>query len=372
MRNWWRVVFLLVAVVLAGGLAKAQTRYGFHKPKTSPQGAKVATVETERKDATGGTNPTRWSVEATESGNRKTETQVLETLGVDGRYEATVEVEQETIQMDAQTARVVRRLFARDPDGRRKLIELTEEEQQHLGTDRQRVVSTTSKATLDGRMQVTRKEIQEASRLDPQTTQTKTSILQPSLNGSLRPVEQVTEIQEQKGRDVVEVRRTQLLPDGNGRWEPYQTVEQVIRKEGDEVRTEEELHRRDANGRLSLAERTVSREWSDEKGAEHQVTEVYSTNIAGTTRDGDGRIQLDRRMTVTRTGRPDGSQQTTQEMEQRSLVAPNEGLQVTERVLESSKPAGPAGTETQKRVQARDPGARYRTFIVLQSKSTKQ
>ena len=372
MHNSRRALFLLVAVVLAGGLAEAQTRYGFHKPKTSPAGAKVATVETERNDATGSTTPARWSVETSESGNRKTETQVLETLGVDGGYEPTVEIEQETIQIDAQTARVVRRLFARDADGRRKLIELTEEEQQHLGSDQQRVVSTISKPTLDGRMQVTRKQIQETARLGPQTTQTKTSVLQPSINGGLRAVERVTEIQEQKGPGVVEVRRTQVLPDGNGRWEPYQAVEQVIRKEGNEVHTEEELQRRDANRRLSVAERTVSREWTDEKGAEHQVTEVYSNNIAGTTRDGDGRLQLDRRMSITRTSRPDGSQQTTQELEQRSIVAPNEGLRVTERVLESSSSPGPAGTDSQKSVQARDPGGRYRTFIVLRSKASPQ
>ncbi len=370
MRNAWRVLFLLVTTIaVGGGLAHAQVQYGFHKPKTRPAGAKVATVETERNDATGGTNPARWSVETSESGNRKTEVQVLETLGVDGHYQPTVEVEQETIQMDAQTARVVRRLFARDPDGRRKLIELTEEEQQRLGTDQQRVVSTTSKPTLDGRMQVTRRRIQETSRLGPQTTQTRTNILQPSINGGLWPVEQVTEIQEEKSAGVVEVRRTQLLPDGNGRWEPYQTVEQVVRKEGDETQTEEEVQRRDANRQLSVAERTVSREWRDEKGAEHQVTEVYSTNIAGTTRNGDGRLQLDRRMTITRTGSPDGRQETTQELEQRSIVAPNEGLKVTERVVESTRPAGPAGAETEKTVQGRDPGGRYRTFIVLRSKS---
>jgi hypothetical protein len=295
---------------------------------------------------------------------------VLETLEVDGRYQPSVEMEQETIQVNAQTTRVVRRLFARDADGRRKLIELTQEGQQSLGGDKQRVVRTTFKPTLDGHMQVTREEIQETSRLSPQTTQTETSILQPDINGGFTAVEKVSEIEEQKGPGVMETKRTQLLPDGNGRWETYQSVERVVRSQDGEVRAEEQVYRRDANRQLSLAERTVSRERKDAAGAEQQVTEVYSSNIAGTTREGDGRLQLDRRVRITRSSRPDGSQQTVQELEQRSLVAPNEGLQGTERVVEWLRPAGAAGTEMKKSVQARDSSGRYRTFIVLQSKTS--
>lgn len=361
-----------LAVGLTCGSGWAQTRYRFHTPKGKPKQQKTAITKTTRRYPTGGTTPVRQSQTLTETENGRVETQVLETLGISGRYEPFVETEVETIEMDEQTTRVVRRLFARDPDGRRKVIEIIEEEHRKLPNHGLRVVRTTSKPDVGGKFRITRKQVEETSRLSPTIRETHTTVLKPSINGDLTPAERITETEEVKEGGVAVFQRTHLLPDGNDRWETYESRERVIRSRGDEVRTEEQVYRRDANRKLSLAERTLTREWKDAKGEEHQTTEIYSRNIAGTTRDGNGRLSLDRRLRTVRRTRSDGSRETVRELQARSIVAPNEPLRVTEKTLEFSRPVGRGETtQTRKTVRTLDANGRYRTAIVLQGKQSR-
>jgi hypothetical protein len=229
-------------------------------------------------------------------------------------------------------------------------------------------VRSVSKPRLNGRLQLTQREVQETRQTSPSVRQTQTTVLRPDINGGLAATDQINETVQEKGAGVTVVNRTHLLPDGNRRWELYETREQVIREDKAEVRVEEEVHRRDANRRLSLTERTVTREWKDAKGEEHQTIEVFSNNIGGTTRTEDGRLVLDHRLSTVRRSLPDGSQQTTQEFEQRSLVSPTEPLRVVEKSMQFSRPVGRGETQVQKTVQTLDGGGHYRTTIVLAGK----
>jgi hypothetical protein len=360
-----------VGLACISAVAQTQPRYRLHTPKTQPQEAKTARTQSESRDQVGGTTPVRRTETRAETEQRQVVTERLETPGINRRYELLAETEEETIEVDANTTRVIRRLYNRGPDGRRTLIEVSEEEQQHLPENAERIVRTVSKLNLNGRLQLTRREIQETAQVDPSTRETKTTVFEPDINGGLTATQQINETEQQKEEGLVVAERTHMIPDGNQRWEAFETRERVIRTEGEEVRTDEQIFRRDANRKLSLAERVLTHEWKDAEGAEHQTSETHSRNISGTTRTGDGRLTVVERISTVRRSQADGSQQTTQEVEQRSIVAPNAPLKVIERTLEFSRPVGPGGAQITKTVQKLDPSGKYRKVILLQGEEKK-
>jgi hypothetical protein len=357
----------VLALSLLWGTAWAQTHYGFYQPPApAPAAGQSSTTSTDQRDLSGATTPTRVIETHTEAKGRKVDTQVLQRPSVDGRLEPWVEHEEETVQVDPQTVRVVRRLFNRDPDGRRKLIEVTEEEKRTLPGRGESVVRTTSTPDLAGRFRVARRETQERTPMGADAQQTRTTVFLPNINGGLAPSVQVDQIERKSKNDTTEIRSTTLLRDDNGRWEPSEIKESVIQKEGKEARTEEQrVYRADLNRQLSLAERTVSREWKDPNGQEQSVVETYSVNIGGGARYEDERVHLERRLRIVRSTRPDGSQEVSQQLEQRNTVAPNDGLRVTEKSVEVSRPNGRGGTQTQRTVKALDGNGQLREIIVF-------
>ncbi len=370
--NSRRVLALLgLGLVLVCGPARAQTLYRLHQPEASAKKPKTSSTETERHDLAAGTTPSRSVETRKRTDGHQVETHALETLSVEGRYEPLIQSDEQTTQVDAQTTRIVRRSFARDADGRRKVIEVTEEEHHRLPGSRLSVVRTTSRPDLDGHFQIKRREIEETIPLSSNVNQTRTTVLLPDINGTLGAAEQINQIERQKEKGVVGVEKTRLLPDGNGRWEPYETQERVVKTDAKEVRTEEQVRRRDATGQLSLTERTITNEWKDASGQENQTVETYSNNIAGTTRYEDGSLHLDRRLHVVRSTRPDGSQQTVQQLEQRSIVAPAEGLRVTEKTEEISRPSSQGGTDSQKTVQRVDGNGQLKTVFIVKAREAK-
>jgi hypothetical protein len=362
---------LAVGLVCGPAWAQTEPRYRLHTPKAQPQETKTSRAQSESHDQTGSTTPVRRTETRTETKQGEVVIERLETPSINGRYELRSETEVETIKVDANTTRVIRRLFNRNPDGRRTVIEVSEEEHQRLSENSERVVRTTSKPNLSGKLQLTRQEIQETSQVAPGTRQTQTTVLEPDINGGLATTRQLTETEQQTGEGVVLVEQTQRLPDGNQRWDTYETRERVIRTEGEDVRSEEQVFRRDADRKLSLAERTLTHEWKDAAGAEHQTVETRSRNIGGTTRTPDGRLMVVERIRTVRRTQADGSQQTTQEVERSSAVAPGESPRVVERTMQFSRPVGPGGTQIKKTVQTPDPNGRYRTVIVLEGGESK-
>ena len=73
-------------------------------------------------------NPTRTSETHTDSGGRTIDNQHTENMGMDGHYEPYLDVQKESVKVDANTTRTVERTFGRDSDGRKILVQVTEEE----------------------------------------------------------------------------------------------------------------------------------------------------------------------------------------------------------------------------------------------------
>jgi len=357
----------VLGLSLLWGTAWAQTHYGFYQPPAPAAAAgQSSTTTTDQRELTGAILPMRVIETHTEAKGRKADTEVLKGPSVDGRLEPLFEREEETTQVDSQTVRVVRRLFNRDPDGRRKLIEVTEEEKRALPGNGESVVRTTSTADLAGRFQVTRRETQERTPMGADAQQTRTTVFVPNINGGLARSAQVEQIERKSRNDTTEIRSTTLLPDTNGRWAPSEIKESVIQKEGKEARTEEQrVYWRDSHGQLSLAERTVSRERKDPNGQDQSAVETYRGNAARGTQYEDERVHPERQLRVVRSTRPDGSQEVSQQLEQRSNVAPSDGLRVIEKSVEVSRPNGRGGTETHRAVQRADGNGRLREIIIF-------
>ncbi len=327
-------------------------------------------IESKGQDLSNATTQYRWVETRTETKDRKVETQILETPSIEGEYEPFFESEEETIQVNSQTTRVIRRLFARDPDGRRKVIEILEEEQRNQPGGGISVTRTVSSPDLNGRFQVIRREIQETVPVNSHLQQTRTTVLLPDINGGFAASEQIHKTERREDVGTVEIETTHLLPAANGRWEPYQKKVLVIQCQTNKVRTEEEhTYRRDANGKLSLSERTVSKQWKDAEGKEHQTVETYSRNIAGVIRNGDDRLDLVQRTRTVRSTRSDGSQVVVQELERRPVLAPADGLRVVERVVEIAEPKG-QGIEKLREVQALDGSGRLRKRFLLKTRES--
>jgi hypothetical protein len=77
-------------------------------------------------------NPSRTKVTREESGNRVVEKTAVETMGPDGHYQPYLDVEKETVKVNATTVHIVERSYAQGPDGRKQLVQVKEEESRTL------------------------------------------------------------------------------------------------------------------------------------------------------------------------------------------------------------------------------------------------
>lgn len=84
-------------------------------------------ITTELQDLTGATNPTRVIESRTQSAGGLLETRITEARSINGGYAPISVSERETVQLDASSVRVVQRVFAINPDGKRTLSQVTEE-----------------------------------------------------------------------------------------------------------------------------------------------------------------------------------------------------------------------------------------------------
>lgn len=361
---WWPMA-LLIFLVLGAGSAAAQN-YGYHKPKkrqTKPKASQVEGGQLSRGSAT----PARWRETSRETQDGEVRTRVVEGLSLEGDYQPLLEVEEEIIKQDDRTTRVIRRLYATDNNGRRKVVQRTEEEQVELPDGGSRVLRTFSEPDTNGRFSVTQQETEETRQLGSGKIETQTTVRQPDINGGFRAVRQIQRVEEETAPGVLNVRETDLLPDGNQGWEAHEVREQVTRTGENETQIEESLYQRDVNLELSPRERSVSREWTDDKGQQRRAVEVFSTTVGTTGRYGENRLYLDRRIDTTTRTLPDGSEETVQESSTWPQAGPSRPLQVSERLIQLSRPVQGGMVRTETRGETRDVNGRYVTFVNLQT-----
>lgn len=328
-----RSLLTFVAIfTLVTGYASAQSSDQSWKANSSQQ------------STSGNLNPLRSRESHTESNGRIVDKQSVERLGPDGRYVPYLDVEKESVKINATTVRTVEKTYGRGPDGARTLQQVTQEETRNLPGDEQKVTRSVSNPDANGSLQVVRREVSDSKQLGLNVRETKTTVLSPDLNGGLSPVAQIQNRETKTGEHSTQFKKSTLLPDGNGGWQVGEVREGTTQGDGKTQTRDEKLLRPDVNGNLSVIERTVTKEAETAPGEKHDTVEKYAKDIPGTSAD-EGLRLAERTTTVQQTS--GGASQTVQQTQQANPANPGDGIRVTGKTIDIVRP-GANGSAQQK------------------------
>ncbi len=314
--------FLVLACACgAPGVARAQSNSGDQSWTSSNQ----------LSDPSGAANLTRSKSTHTESGGRTVDKTSTERMGPDGRYVPFSETERESVKVNDTTVRNVERTYGIDANGQRTLIQQrTEQTTNFIGG--QKVDRTTSNPDGDGKLQTVQREVVESKQVSPDVTNTKSTTYSADGSGGLAASVQ-TEQTEKKSGATTEFKKSTRLADAFGQWTLREVRQGTITKQADggSVR-EENVSRPDADGKLSVVERTVSRDADAGGGDKRATTETYSTNVAG--QAGDSGLQLVKRESIVQRSGADGQKRTIRQVEQSNPGDPAAGPKLTEQAID--------------------------------------
>ncbi|HJT00575.1 MAG TPA: hypothetical protein VJ756_15905 [Terriglobales bacterium] len=309
---------------------------------------------TSLQDQSGNSNPTRLTQSHREENGRQIEVQTLETKGINGGSQVYGQTETETVKVNATTTRVITRHYVTNSDGEKVVNSVSMEEKRELPDGGESVTRSVSNPDANGNLQVTRREIEKTVQSAPDQRTTDTTVLSPGPDGTLAPSTKSHEVQKKLQPGTTAYTRSVSLRDGNGNWQVNEIRQGTIEKAGDTETKRENVSRLNADGKMTLAEKTVSTETSSE-GEQHKRVQKYSTSMDGVTAYPDGQMHLDRQVTtVTRTG-PDGQQVTSQRVDQRSQAAPDSSLRPTQRVLDITTTGLDGVKQQTETIQSADP-----------------
>lgn len=338
-RDLASVLAILLVFCLARTLMSAQT-----SDSQTSDTSKSWTSTTEQRGS-GNTNPTRTAETHTEADGRTVDKQAVERIGPDGRYEPYLDIEKESVKVDASTIRVTQRTFGRDSEGHRVLTQVTEEEKRTSQGGDVKSVRTTSDPDANGRLQVVQRETQETKKTSPGVEDTKTTVFTPDINGGLAETMRIQERQKRSDDHTVEFRKSTLLPDGNGSWQVGEVREGVIKDDGKEHSRDEQVLRPDSNGKLSAIARTVSKESEGTRGEKRTSVDSYTTDVPGSA--GDGSLHLGQRVTTLHRANPNGGETTEEQVERPNPGDPGAGLRVTSEAIDIVRPGADGAKRTQ-------------------------
>jgi hypothetical protein len=237
----------------------------------------------------------------------------------------------------------------RDADGRKTLQQVTEEDSHSLPGGELKSTLTTSNTDTNGRLQVVQKEIQDTKQISSDVKETKTTVLTPSPNGELAPSLQRDERDTRRSKDLTEFHKSTSLPDSNGNWVVNEVKEGAIRGDGKNQTKEENVLRPDNDGRLAVAERTVTKESESTPGNKHQTVEQYSTNVPGGV--DEGRLSLSQRVSTVQTVSSDGKQVSQTQTDSRNPGELNGGLRPTQQTIDIVRPGADGKNQEQRIIQ---------------------
>lgn len=347
---------LLVAFSLlcAGTLLFSQAA-----PQQAGDEWKPGTTITDLKDVVSGVNPTRIVTKRSEVNGRRIESRVTEAASINGGYAPIGETEQETIKLDANTVRVVRREYGMDSSGHRQLLRVIEEEQTKLPGGGEKVNRAISNADVNGRLQVTSREIQQTTPTSPDTRKTETTVLSATPNG-FAPIQKTVQVEQRRG-DATEVRESSFGVDVNGRLVPFQERQFSTTTSKERRATTDRISADYGNG-MSVVEVSKGIEWKDAQGQQHSQVQTYTPSIPGASPDSG--LYLQREVsTVTRT-QPDGTKRTEQQVQEAIPAAPREGLRVQQTVTEVTRPTGAGKSESKTTTKQWDGNQGLQTVMV--------
>ncbi|MFB3915965.1 MAG: hypothetical protein ACE14M_04510 [Terriglobales bacterium] len=347
--------FLLAfSIVCVSAWALAQAA-----PQEAKDEWKPGTTVTELKDVVSGANPTRVVQTRSEVNGRRIETRVTEAASINGGYAPISETEQETVQVDANTTRVVHRVYGRDASGSRRLVRVTEEEKTKLPGGAERVVRTSSDADTNGRLQMTGREIQQTTPIGSDSKRTETTILSVTPNG-FAPVQKTMEVEQRRG-DTTEIRKSSLGVDVNGRLVPFEE-RQTSTTTTDATRTTQDRVVADSGNGMTVVQVTKGTEVKDAQGQQRSEVQTFTPYVPGAAPGTD--LYLGRQVTTVTRTLPSGGQETEQQVKVAIPTAPREGLRVEQAVTEVSRPTAPGKTETKTRIKQWDGNQGLQTVMI--------
>lgn len=311
-------------------------------------------------------NPTRARENHTQSGNRTLDTQSLQRLGPDGRFEPYQDIEKTTVKVDATTVRTTTRTFGRDADGAKTLVQVTEEEAHTLPGGNSTLVSTTSNPDANGRLQVVQRQIGETKKISKDVEEKKTTVMLPGVEGDLAPAMKTQERRERGANDTVVSEKTTMLPDGAGHWQVGEIHQTSTRQDGQNRTTEERISRPDSEGKLGEISRTVSKESENAPGEKRNTVETYSVDLPGSPRDGS--LHLVDRTTTAQNTSSTGQQTTVRRKEQPDPGDPGSGLRVSVLTTDTVRPDS-SGAHATQTIELRDPNGDLQVVSVDTAKS---
>ena len=247
-------------------------------------------------------------------------------------------------------------VVAVDERGQRRLVETTESTQEALANGKSRTVATTSAPDADGRLVVTSRYTEETTTTPSGRRETVGTVLVRGVDGALQESRRTESTEREVSPGLVLGESTARVRGQNG-WETAEVRSRETRTLGPgESRDDETIQRRDTSGRLTVSERNVTHR-TEANGRKVEITETFGDNGQGSTRPPTP-MGLSQRVTRTTTAAAGGGSSTVEEVEGRSLAAPNEPMRVVRRVVETVRTLGSDRTETQRQVFERDPNGR--------------
>jgi len=336
--------------IVAAFLLNAQAAKTTMEPQATPA-RQAAQPQGEQQKAK---LPFRWLEASGETAGIRVETRTLAKLALSDQYGSASEAEKETVPLGKDGTRTTIKIYDRDLNGNRRLVETVVEEIQNLPGGRTDATRTISRRDADGRLRAIRKDTQETAPAGANSYQTTMTIQLPGPSGSLVRAEQIIQKEQAKTENEIEIDRIHMLRSGSGSWETNDRRVSTTRKANDLFSTDEAVYRYDTNGNYLLDQRLSSREWRDPRGKEQREVSTYRSDLSG-------RLNLDTRTRISRESLADGTTQTTQALEQQNPAAPSGGLRLVERITEYVRPTGNDRRERELYVQTPDPNGQNQT-----------
>jgi hypothetical protein len=305
----------------------------------------------EKKDSLAGF---RWLEATGETRGVVLEGHQISSLVADIRNQPLTDVEFEVARPTANSVRTTRRAYDRNANGERVLMEVLVEDVRSSGPDAFNATRTRSERDVNGNMQIVMKQAQETAPAGPGSYRTRTTTMVQGVSGALSPSGEIIQLEKKKADGAVEIERTQQVPSANGGWTPGDRRTSTTRVENGRSLTEDNIYWQDANGKLALTQKEVSREWTDAQGRVVQEKEISLPNPSG-------RFELNARVAIVRETYADGSQQTTQTRFQKSAVDPSGGMKTVEVIVQTDSPAGPNANERLTVIQFPDANGKLET-----------
>ncbi len=287
-------------------------------------------------DPSGAENPYRTSTTHSEVNGHIIDKTIVEVRGPDGRYVPYSQTERESVKVNDSTTRTTERSYGTDANGQRVLTQQTQEEKKTSAGGDSNVVRTVSNPDANGSLQVVQQTLINTKQIAPGSTDTNTTVMSANGSGGLSPTVRIEERQRQTDAKTTQFTKSTSLNNGSGGWNVSEVRQGTMKQDAGGTNKDESVLRPDADGKLAVVERTVTRQGDSASGEKRDTTETYSTNVPGQAGD-EGLKLVKRESTVQRTN-ASGAHSTVQQVERPDPGDPSAGLHVTQQAIDIVRP----------------------------------